>query len=153
MNGRRTALQTTMAAPAADVQLFRWLPASAPLLGSPRLYSSDYRGHTCCPRGHPERSNTTTQPIKEIWGGCSRRANTHTHTSSTLSMKNEDIRAHKTQLYLSLLLPSPRLPPTPSSPSTLSLHLPTAEATKSNYTCLITSRTIKNAVGGRGGPF
>lgn len=109
MNRRWTLLQT-MEAPVAVAQLFRWLPASASLLGSPRLYTLDYRGQSCRPHGRPGPSNTNaTQPIKEIWAGCSRRANTHVHAhnTSTLSMKNEDIRAHKTQLYLSPLPPAP----------------------------------------------
>lgn len=56
----------------------------------------------------PPTANAT-QPIKEIWAGCSGRANTHIRTHSpTRSMKNEDIRAHKIQLYLSLLLPHSR---------------------------------------------
>lgn len=144
-----------MEAPATVLQLFRWLAACSSLLGSPAFMRSNtvaHRGHTCCPRGCPGPSNTNAaQPIKEIWVGCSRRANTHIHRvlPLPLSMKNEDIRAHKIQLYLSLLAPPT---PSPSSPSAHSLHLPTAELTKSNYTCLITSRTIKTAVGGWGGP-
>ena len=110
-----------------------------------------HRGRTCCPHGCPGPSDSNaTQPIKEIWAGCSGRANTHSHAALPLSPWRMRIYEHTKSNSICLYYPPS--PPSPSFPCTLALHLPTAELTKSNYTCLITSRTIKTAVGGREGP-